>query len=459
MQVHIESVSPVEKKLVVEVPWESVSQKLGNAYRELGKNVALKGFRKGKVPRPMLEQVYGPRIHSEVAYELVRESFIRANVEHKLAAVAEPRLEQADPIKKGQPFKFAAIVEVRGDIVPVNYEQLAIERRKLVVAEAAVDESLAQLRRAHTELHPIEGRDMTAPGDVLSLRISGTIGEHNVDLPQFAIDLDDKEREPLPGMCNALLGVPLATQDLDIEIQVPEDAKDESIRGRTAKLVVTILEGRAKNVPELDDEFAKDTGKADTLEGLRSAIRAQLESDQKEVIDREMREAALREVIKNNPIPVANSLIERAMEVQYARFLRMLEVQAGPTAPPLTDELRETMRPGCLAEVRGHLLLEALADKEAIKISDEELGEHIARTAAARRMAPAKLRAEWERDQRLESVLRSLRQEKVLRFLVDRASVTEVDQLTQQGTPVPEVDAAEAHEEEHVHGPDCDHDH
>ncbi|MGH9886425.1 MAG: trigger factor family protein, partial [bacterium] len=108
MQVRIEDVSPVEKKMFVEVPWETVSQKLGDAYRELGKGVALKGFRKGKVPRPVLEQVYGPRINAEVATQLVRESFFRASEQHKLAPVAEPRVEEAAPIKKGQPFTFAA---------------------------------------------------------------------------------------------------------------------------------------------------------------------------------------------------------------------------------------------------------------------------------------------------------------------------------------------------------------
>src|ERR1041384_5818933 len=92
MQVRIEDVSPVEKKLFVEIPWATVSEKLGDAYRELGKGVALKGFRKGKVPRPVLEQVYGQRVHAEVAYQLVRESFFRASEEHSLAAVAEPRV-------------------------------------------------------------------------------------------------------------------------------------------------------------------------------------------------------------------------------------------------------------------------------------------------------------------------------------------------------------------------------
>src|SRR5580765_2732996 len=134
MQVRIEDVSPVEKKMVVEIPWETVSEKLGNAYRELGKGVALKGFRKGKVPRPVLEQVYGQRVNAEVAYELVRESFVKASQEHNLAAVAEPRVEEAAPIKKGQPFAFAAIIEIRGKVTPQDYTGLAIERRRLDVA-------------------------------------------------------------------------------------------------------------------------------------------------------------------------------------------------------------------------------------------------------------------------------------------------------------------------------------
>src|SRR5262249_42249153 len=105
----------------------------------------------------------------------------------------------------------------------------------------------------------------------------------------------------------------------------------------------------------------------------------------------------------------------------------------------------------------GQLLLEAIADKESMTVTDEELTKHVESTAKTRNMAPAKLRAEWQRDGRLDSVTYTLRQDKVLKFLVDSASITEVEKLSQQGTPVP---SGPAHEEEgHVHGPDCDHDH
>jgi trigger factor len=210
-------------------------------------------------------------------------------------------------------------------------------------------------------------------------------------------------------------------------------------------------------VPELDDEFAKDTGKADTLDGLKAALRKELEDKEQETIDREAREAVLREVIKKNQIPVAGSLVERSVELQYQRLRQMLGMKPdrnNPTAG-LTDDLREKMRPAGADEVRGQLILEAIADKEGLTVTDEELGKHIEETAKGRNMAPAKLRAEWQRDGRLDNVTYSLRQDKVLKFLVDKATVTEVEKLTQQGTALPE---APAHGEQgHVHGPDCDH--
>jgi trigger factor len=454
MQVRIEEVSPVEKKMFVEIPWETVSQKLNDQYRELSKGVALKGFRKGKVPRPVLEQVYGQRVNAEVAVELVRESFFRANQEHNLAAVAEPRVEEAAPIKKGQPFTFQAIIEVRGNVTPQDYKGLEIERRRLNIEEKAVEESLAALRREHTELRPIEGREITALGDIVGLSITGTIGEHQINQPQFAVDLDDEEREPLPGIRNALIGIPLDTKDKKLEMTVPDDYKDETIRGRKAELTITVLEARAKDVPALDDEFAKDTGKADTLDGLRAALRKELEDKESEGIDREAREAVLREVIKKNQIPVASSLVERAVEVQYQRLRQMLGMKPERNAQ-IPDDLKDKMRPAGADEVRGQLLLEAIADKENVTVTDDEINKHVETTAKARNIAPAKLRAEWQRDGRLDNVMYSLRQEKVLKFLVDNAKITEVEKLTQQGAPLPE--APEHGQEGHVHGPDCDH--
>src|SRR5205085_3820842 len=153
-----------------------------------------------------------------------------------------------------------------------------------------------------------------------------------------------------------------------------------------------------KEVPALDDEFAKDTGKADTLDGLRAALRKELEDRETEVIEREARENVLRELIKKNQIPVAASLVERAIEMQYARLRQMLGMKPERGNAGLSDEMRDKMRPAGADEVRGQLLLEAIADKEGITVTDDELAKHIEVTAKSRNTAPAKLRAEWPRD-------------------------------------------------------------
>ncbi|HTJ46830.1 MAG TPA: trigger factor [Kofleriaceae bacterium] len=441
MQIRVEDVSPVEKKLIVEVPWDTVSAKLGEAYRELGKGVALKGFRKGKAPRAVLEQLYGPRVQLEVASDLVRESFYRGVAEHKLAAVAEPRNVEGGQIKKGEPLHFSAIVEVKAEIEPKDYTGMPLERRKLAIADETVEKALTDLQREHTELVPIEGRDTTQAGDVVALSITGTIGEHPVDQKRFVVDLDDKEREPVPGLYAALTGAPIATKDRELELPVGDDWKDESLRGRTAKLTVSILEARAKDVPALDDEFAKDTGRAETLDGLRAKLREDIETHEKEHIQRECREAALKELVTRNQIPVASALVDRAVEIQWNRLRAMLGMQQGQ-GPAMTDEMREKMLPGATDEVRGQLLLDAIADKEQLQVTEAELETHVANAAKMRNVPPARLRAEWERDGKLDSARWTLRQDKVLDFLVEKAAITEVDK------PSPH----EPHDAEHHHG-------
>jgi trigger factor len=127
--------------------------------------------------------------------------------------------------------------------------------------------------------------------------------------------------------------------------------------------------------------------------------------------------------------------------------------------PGLNPELRDKMRPAGADEVRGQLLLEAIADKEGLSVSDDELTRHLEVTAKARNIAPAKLRAEWQRDNRIDNITYTLRQEKVLGYLVDKAQITEVEKLSEQGTPLPEAPSADADHDHpgHVHGPDCDH--
>jgi trigger factor len=424
MQVKIEDVSPVEKKLIVSVPWMTVDSRMGDAFRELAKSVNLKGFRKGKVPRTVLERMFGKRVRAEVAVQLVRESFVTAVTEHNLQAVSEPRVEDVPEIKTGQPFSFAAVVEVRGDIEVGEWKGMQLGKRPVKLDESAVDMALQQLREEQTELRPIENREQLADGDVVAVSVKGSVGEHPIDWPQLVVDLASGRGERLPGLSKALIGLPIKSEGHALELKLPDEEEHHELRGQTANLTVSVLDAREKDVPELDDELAKDTGRAETLDELRAAVRKELEERVRTDIRDEVRKDALAELVKRNPIPVAASLVDRAVESKYQRLRQMLGMEPGEGGE-LDSDLREKLRSSSLDEVRGQLLLDSIANAENIEVAAEEIDERVARLARAQGQQPGRLRQEMERDGRLDGLSFQIRQEKTLDRLIEHAEVTE----------------------------------
>lgn len=426
MQIHIEDVSPVEKKLDVQIPWERVKDRLDAAYKELGKGVEIRGFRKGKAPRSVIERMFGKKVQLEVAKELVQESFLAAAREHRLEPVAEPVVEDA-AIRPGEAFHYTARVEVRGPVEIAQWEGLEVARRRIEVTDEDVARALEHKRRLHTELKPITERDRLAETDVAILAVKGTVGEHPIDRPELTIDLTEPELEPLPGLRQALLGLPLLARDHEITLEIPADHPQKEIAGRTARLSVTVRDAREKSVPELDDEFAKDTGEADTLEELRGKLRAELEQKAREREERQVREATLAALVEKNPIPVAPALVERAIDGQIQRTRMTLAWQGIDLERSGVDlaEMRERFRESALREVRGQLLLEALAERQGIEVSDAEVDAQVAEMARVREKPVQKVRAEMEHDGRLDSLRWRLRLEKALDLVVSRATITE----------------------------------
>src|SRR5689334_3249489 len=157
MQVTVSEISPVEKKVAVEIPWPYVAQKLDEAYRDLSRGVALKGFRKGKVPRPILERMFGRQVEQEVVKQLVQESFVAAANQHDIQPVAEPVVDDAQ-LHKGKAFHYSARVEVRSEFEPKEYDDVSLSQRPPHVTDEEVDRALERKRQDLTEYKNIEGR-------------------------------------------------------------------------------------------------------------------------------------------------------------------------------------------------------------------------------------------------------------------------------------------------------------
>lgn len=427
MEVRIEDVSPVEKKLVVEVPWTDVAGKLGEAYRDLAKNVQLKGFRKGKVPRSVLERMFGARVKAEVAGQFVRESFITATSEHNLDAVSEPRIDSKLELKKGKPLAFEAIIEVKGEVVAKDYDGMELNKRPLKVDDEAIEASLATMQRENTDFVPIEGREILGESDIVSLKVKGKLGEMDIDRDDVVVDLADSEREPLPGLAKALVGLAIDAADHALELAIPEDHKEAEIAGKNATLNVTVVEAREKDMPALDDEFAKDTGRAETLDELRTVVRGDLEEAQAEQIKNEVREAALKELVARNPIPVAQSLVDRVIHNKFHRLQSMLGIHdPDHDHAGFTDDLKDKLSEGADDEVRGQLLIDAVATTENVEVTDGDVDERIEKISKGQGGQKAsRLRAEMDRDGRLDNLRFQIRYDKTLDLLVSRATVTE----------------------------------
>jgi trigger factor len=430
MQVTISDLSPVEKKVAVEIPWPYVAHKLDEAYRDLSRGVALKGFRKGKVPRPMLERLFGQQVEQEVIKKLVQESFVTAATEHQIQPVAEPVVDEAQ-LHKGQSFHYSARVEVRSVVEPADYDGVELGKRHAQASDAALAAALERKRRDLTEYKAIEGRAEAGAMDVLVVSAVGTIGERKFEKEGMMVELSGDEREAVPGLAKALLGIPLSADGHEISFALPtSDERPEmakELSGVKALLKITIKDAREKQVPALDDEFAKDTGEAETLAELRDKLRGKLLEEDEQAIKQELKRDLVKELLKRNRFVVAPALVERQLDIELQRARLGLAMRGIDWRTAGVDEqrLRDNLRENANDEVRAAFLIDAIAEKEKIEVSDADLEKRLAEMAQLRDKSVPRLKAELQKEGRIDGVKHQLREEKTLDLLLSRAKIKE----------------------------------
>ena len=424
MQITIEDLSPVEKRVEFELPWSDVVPKLEKAYDSLRRGVRLPGFRPGKVPRALLEKMYKRQVEDEVARDLVEHSIGQAIRENQIQPVAPPTVEELE-IKSGAPFKFTARVEVRSQVTPKDYTGVPLTRRPAGVTDEAVAEALEGYRRRLTEFKPVEGRTETGDTDLLLVEVSGRVGEHKLKRRQVAVDLENDTEGALPGLASRLRHKPIGGEPIEVEYTMSGEGLLPELSGKQVHLHVTIKEAREKKVPSLDDEMAKDTGEAETLEGLRGKVRERLlEADERRVKG-EMTRALIKELIKRNEFAIAPALIERYAQMVVNRAKQQLTMM-GIDVEGIDDaKMREEMRAEAEEEARGSILIQAIAEREGVTASDADLQKRIAELAAARNENPKQLRAELEKDHRIHQIEGQIREQKALDMLIAQAKITD----------------------------------
>jgi trigger factor len=432
MQITIEDISPVEKRVDFEVPWNDVAPKLEKAYNELRREVRLKGFRPGKVPRALIEKLYHQQVEHDVAKELVESTIGQAIADRQIQPVAPLEVNQYE-IRTGAPFKFTAKVEVRSQVEPKDYTGLELKRRTVKVDEAQVDAALEQYRKRLTEYKPIEGRTNAANGDMLMIELHGRVGDNKIKRNTVGIDLEDETGGPLPGLAERLRGIALDASEVEVKYKLPDDLDQKELAGREVNLKVSVKDAREKKERALDDEFAKDTGEAETLEGLKDKLRTRLQDSDKARIDNELRAQLVKEIVKRNEFPIAPALIERHANAIVNRALQQLmmagiDVQAGLEAGAIdVEKMKSEFRTEAEAEARGTILVQAIAEREGIAVADADIQKRIAEIAAARPENAKKLRAEMETEGQLPALRMQLMEQKALDMLIAQAKIVDED--------------------------------
>jgi trigger factor len=442
MQITIEDISPVEKRVEFEVPWADVAPKLDKAYGALRRDVRMPGFRPGKVPRALLEKMYRQQVEEEVARDLIERSLGQAIQENQIQPVAPPTVDNLE-LKSGSPFKFSARVEVRSQVTPKDYSGVELTRRAPKVTDEQVADALEGYRRRFTEYKPVEGRSETASADVVLVELHGRVGEHRIKHRTVAVDLEDEKGGALPELAPHLRGLAIGAQ-VDIKYKIADSVPQRELAGREVDLRATIKEAREKKVPGLDDELAKDTGEAETLDGLRDKVRERLIDADKQRIQRELIQQLLKELVKRNEFPIAPALVDRHAQAIVARAKSQLAM-AGVDVEGFDDaRMREEVKADAEEEARSTIIVHAIAEREGITVSDADVQKRIAELAAARNESPKKVRADLEKENRLHQIEGQIREQKTLDMLIAQAKITDAEPSAERLIVTPEEARAEA---------------
>jgi len=426
MKIQVETLSPVEKKVTVEVDPERVAQEFDRAYAALGRRVKLKGFRQGKIPRAVLERNFSEQVQGDVVEKLVAATFEQAVREQEIAAVAPPQVNVDEPgLGLGRPFSYSARVEVKPAIAVKDYKGLPVVRKPAAITEETVEAELEKLRDSMAQLVAVEGRDVAAKGDWAVIDYAGQVAGQPFEggKAEGAV-VEVKQGDFFSGEMAALDGRKLG-ETFELDEIFPPGFRDEKLRNRPVHFRVTLKGIRHRKLPALDDAMAKEVGieGVETLAALRDRIRADLEKREARRVEAETHDQLVKGALEKNDFEVPAALVERAIDTmmdstaqRFARQgvdLRELDLDVA--------RLRADLREHAILQVKGALLLEAIAEAEKIEISEEDVKTEIARRAAEMGVPTAKLQV---RPEARAGLKQRIREDKAVALLAAHANYT-----------------------------------
>ncbi len=424
MKVEIENLSEVKRKILIEVPSAEVTQEVDRAYRDLGRKAKVKGFRPGKVPRPVLELYYHKQVDQEVSDNLVRRSLGEALKEKALEPVGLNWPEPPPPVVPGEDYRFSVEVEVPPEFTVEDYFGLKLSAPEVAVTEDMVDSRLEEIRQNNAVLRPVEGRGIKE-GDFVVLDyqayyegepVEGAKAENaymEVGAGRFNQDFEKSLHSLEPG------------GEARFTVELPPDFANPLLAGKAAEFQVKILEVKEKEVAPLDDAFAQALGgNFKTLADLRAAVRDDIIKVKEKERQGLLENQALDQLLERHPFEVPPSLVRQEQESIFRDQIDRMRQYGIDMAGMNPEKMLETYKPMAQRRVRVGLLLERLAAQEQVAVDEAEVEGQLERVAAQSGRPLEQIRQFYREHDLLGALRRQLRDEKTMKLILEKAAIT-----------------------------------
>jgi len=426
MDVQVEEKGSYQREIKITLPVETVENVFSSVYRDFSKKAQVPGFRPGKVPKKLIEQQFGSRLSHEVREKLVDTTLFKALAEKKLAPVAMPHIHPGE-LEKGSEFTYTAHFDVQPEVELKSYKQLSISLPKTKDVTEQVDQELEKLQKQSAQLVPLMIRDVVEDGDTLVMDYEGTMGGMPFDggAAQNAL-IEIGQDHYLPEFSATLRGCKVPSTQT-IHLTFPADYAAKDLSGKDATFKVELKELKTKELPELNDDFAKDLGE-ETLTALKAKILEGLEQRSEEEYKNTRRRRILEAMVEANAFDVPESMVKsRAGELTQSATMRAKQM-FGPDFELPAAELESLSKDNeeeARFQVQAGLLLDTIAQKEDIQPDDEAVHVEIEKMAANAGEHAEQLKVFYNKPENRQQLEFRVLEDKTLNFLLENAEVSE----------------------------------
>jgi trigger factor len=423
LNLEIVDISSCKKNVVAEVPCEQVEEQMNQLARKYAQQAKVPGFRPGKVPLNIIRQRYGADLKNDATQEIISRTWKQAVQERSLEPITEPVVEKVEA-EPGAPLKFVLSFEVMPALEITDYKGVTVVSLPVEIKDSDLEGALENLRNEHAQFAPVENGEVL-DGQYVTVMLDGEFEGGGKPIHEEDATLVVGAPQTNREFSENLLGAKL-DETRAFDVTYPEDYRQKRLAGKQVHYKVKVKEIKEKQVAELNDDFARDVG-AGNLEELKRRIQNELVTKAKQAAEEKARESILDQIVKRLSFDVPESMVRDDLEGHARRIAANLARQGVDVGKTSIDwkKIFDEERPHAETSVRRQLVLDAIARQEKIEVTDAEIDAEFEKMSQRGGKSAAAIRAQFEKDQRLQTFRMYLLQNKALDFIYRNATISE----------------------------------